>query len=91
MLSFPMPGFALALDFPRRPETERLIHRLHEIVLKYRGRVYLAKDACLTQQHFEAMYPEVQRFKSVLHRIDPNGVMQSDMSRRLGLSGPVKW
>ncbi|MDQ6831743.1 MAG: FAD-binding oxidoreductase [Gemmatimonadota bacterium] len=86
MLSFPMPGFTLALDFPRRRETRPLILRLHEIVLKYDGRIYLAKDACLSAKQFEAMYLEADRFKAVLRRVDPNGRMQSDMSRRLGLS-----
>jgi FAD/FMN-containing dehydrogenase len=86
MLSFPIPGFTLALDFPRRPETHGLLVRLHNIVLEYGGRIYLAKDACLSPEHFHAMYPEVERFKVVLRRVDPGGMFQSDMSRRLGLS-----
>jgi len=83
MLSFPMPGFTLALDFPRRRETRDLIERLHDIVLSYGGRIYLAKDSCLSPEKFDRMYPEGERFKTVLQRIDPNGIMQSDMSRRL--------
>ena len=86
MLSFPMPGFTLALDFPRRPETQRLIELLQDIVLEYGGRIYLAKDACLSAERFEAMYPQVERFKAVLRHVDPNGLMQSDMSRRLNLN-----
>ena len=86
MLSFPMPGFSLALDFPCSPETRQLIERLQDLVLAYGGRIYLAKDACLSHTQFEAMYPEVERFKTVLRRVDPHGIMQSDMSRRLNLS-----
>ena len=85
LLSFPMPGFTLALDFPRRDETRALIERLHDTVLRYGGRIYLAKDACLSTSHFEAMYPQAERFRAVLRRVDPEGVMQSDMSRRLNL------
>ncbi len=87
MLSFPMPGFSLALDFPRRPDTRILIERLQDIVLAYGGRIYLAKDACLSAQQFAGMYPEVERFKAVLRHVDPKGLMQSDMARRLNLNG----
>jgi decaprenylphospho-beta-D-ribofuranose 2-oxidase len=86
MLSFPMPGFTLAIDFPRRKKTHDLISRLYEIVVKHEGRVYLAKDACMTPDHLKAMYPRLREFKSVLDRVDPSFVMQSDMSRRLRLS-----
>jgi decaprenylphospho-beta-D-ribofuranose 2-oxidase len=85
MLSFPMPGFALALDFPNRPATVEMIRRLYDITLKHGGRVYLAKDACMTAEQMEAMYPALAQFRSVMSRIDPRGVMQSDMSRRLRL------
>jgi len=88
MLSFPMPGFTLALDFPRRAHTRALVERLHDIALRHGGRVYLAKDACLTPERLRAMYPQVDRFRAVLRRIDPQGRMQSDMSRRLDL-GPA--
>lgn len=85
LLSFTLPGFSLALDFPRRPATFALIRRLHEIVLNHGGRIYLAKDSCLSADEFARMYPTVAAFTRVLDRVDPTRVMQSDMSRRLGL------
>jgi decaprenylphospho-beta-D-ribofuranose 2-oxidase len=85
MLSFPMPGLSLALDFPRRRETVLLMHRLHDITLKYGGRVYLAKDATLTPDRFREMYPQAAEFTAVLRRVDPRGRMRSDMARRLAL------
>ena len=85
LLSFAQPGFSLALDFPRRGSTLALMHRLHDITRRYGGRVYLAKDACLTAEQFAAMYPKAAKLKAVLQRIDPNAVIQSDMARRLGL------
>lgn len=86
LLSFPMPGFTLALDFPRRADTRRLIERLQDITLEHGGRVYLAKDACLARDQLEAMYPQLERFESVLRQVDPGRRMQSDMSRRLRLN-----
>jgi decaprenylphospho-beta-D-ribofuranose 2-oxidase len=84
-LSFPMPGFTLALDFPRRPGAEELVGVLHRIALERGGRVYLAKDALLDPASFKAMYPRHGAFMETLARIDPKGRFSSDMARRLAL------
>jgi decaprenylphospho-beta-D-ribofuranose 2-oxidase len=31
------------------------------------------------------MYPELDRFRAVRHRVDPDGVFTSDLARRLSL------
>jgi decaprenylphospho-beta-D-ribofuranose 2-oxidase len=87
MLSFGRPGFSLALDFPRRPSTDALIPQLHAITIEHGGRLYLAKDACLTPAELSRMYPEAEQFKALIRKIDPESIMQSDMARRLGLIG----
>jgi decaprenylphospho-beta-D-ribofuranose 2-oxidase len=84
-LSFPLRGYTLALDFPHRAETRSLLNRLANLACEHGGRVYLAKDACLTQPLFEAMYPKLPEFRRVLANIDPEGRMSSDLARRLGL------
>ena len=84
-LSFPMRGYTLALDFPRRAGAEDLIRQLESIALSNGGRVYLAKDALLSPESLRAMYPKVPQFESVLARVDPQGKFSSDMARRLGL------
>ncbi len=86
MLSFGRPGFTLALDFPRRASTDALVRRLHAITIEHGGRLYLAKDACLRREELDLMYPQVGQFRALLRKIDPDGIMQSDMSRRLGLT-----
>jgi decaprenylphospho-beta-D-ribofuranose 2-oxidase len=35
----------------------------------------------------DAMYPELDRFAAQRARVDPNGVLRSDLARRLGLCG----
>ena len=82
-LSFPMRGFTLALDFPRRPGVEELLARLERLTLDHGGRIYLAKDAALSAQGFRRMYPRLPEFQTVLEELDPQRRLNSDMARRL--------
>jgi decaprenylphospho-beta-D-ribofuranose 2-oxidase len=86
LLSFPRPGWTLALDFPARtPALLPLLDRLDRLVIEHGGRVYLAKDSHVARRAFEAMYPGVEEFRRIRAEIDPAGIMSSDLSRRLGL------
>jgi len=82
-LSFPMPGYTLAVDFPNRAGTEALYRALCGIVLDHGGRIYLAKDALLSPEAFARMYPELPEFRRVLAEIDPDAHFGSDIARRL--------
>ncbi len=79
MLSFAQPGVTLALDFPNHgARTHRLFERLDAIVREAQGRIYLAKDARLPRELFEAGYPRLPEF---LPYRDPG--ISSGLSRRL--------
>ena len=79
MLSFPQPGVTLALDFPNNGEGSlKLFHRLDAIVREAGGRIYLAKDARMPRELFEAGYP---KFSEFLQYRDSG--ISSAMSRRL--------
>ncbi|MCM3596573.1 FAD-binding oxidoreductase [Metabacillus idriensis] len=88
LLSFPFKGHTLALDFPVKDGTIfPFLKELDELVLRYNGRIYLAKDSVLDPRTFEAMYPDLDKFKKIKKEIDPKGIFSSSMSRRLAITG----
>ena len=86
LLSFPMAGWTLALDFPARtPGLAGLLRQLDEQVLAAGGRVYLAKDSRVSAEVLAGMYPRLEEFRKLRAELDPAGLLASDLSRRLGL------
>ncbi|AXC10946.1 L-fuco-beta-pyranose dehydrogenase [Acidisarcina polymorpha] len=69
MMSFPAPGITLALDFPvRRDVSFDLLERLAYITVEHHGKMYPAKDACMTALQFQSFYPQWREFA---HYVDP--------------------
>ena len=89
-LSFPIPGWTLAVDIPTPgrhvDELAALLDRLDRLVVEAGGRLYLAKDIRMSPAIFRAGYPRLDHWLEVRATVDPAGVLQSDLARRLGLS-----
>lgn len=84
-LSFPIEGYGLALDFKMQPGLVPFLTRLTDEVIAFGGRVYLAKDALLTQAQFERSYPSTNAFRQLRHQLGLTTSFQSLLSRRLDL------
>jgi decaprenylphospho-beta-D-ribofuranose 2-oxidase len=87
LLSFPMPGFTLALDLPLSDSgLIDFLHGLNDEVATAGGRVYLAKDAMMSAADFSRMYPGLPQFKRVKAHYDPQALFRSHQSDRLGIT-----
>jgi decaprenylphospho-beta-D-ribofuranose 2-oxidase len=87
-LSFPMPGWTLALDLAAgRRGVPDMFAELDRWVLDAGGRHYLAKDAHLRPDSLAAAYPRLDEWRAVRDKADPTGVWVSDLARRLRLVG----
>ena len=93
LMTHAVDGYSLAMDFavsknPRkRKALWQLCQRLAERVLDAGGRFYYAKDAVLLASSFTRVHgaEAVSSFRALKQRHDPEGLLQSDLARRLGL------
>ena len=86
LMSFPMEGYTLALDFPLRKGTLALLDTLDEVTHRHGGRVYLAKDARCAPERVREGYPQYGAFETA--RATAAGApprLASELSRRLAL------
>jgi FAD/FMN-containing dehydrogenase len=83
LLSFPLPGYTLALDVPLKGDILDFLDEIDRLVVAAGGRLYLAKDARQSRATFESGYPALARFNSIRKALDPDGVIRSKLSQRL--------
>jgi FAD/FMN-containing dehydrogenase len=91
LMTHSVDGYSMAMDFavstsPRkRAALWSLCQRLSEAVLDVGGRFYYAKDAMLLASSFPRIHgaEAVSTFRALKHRVDPRGMLQTDLSRRL--------
>lgn len=86
LLSFPIEGYTLALDFKISESTIKLFSKLDEIVSGMGGKVYLTKDAVMQENFFKKTYPKWQEFEIVRKKYGAIGKFASTQSIRLGLA-----
>jgi len=89
MISFPMEGYTLALDFPVTERIFSFLDGLDQVVRDFGGRLYLTKDSRMSADMFRSGYPDWQKFQQIRRSLDPHGVFASLQSRRLGLENDL--
>jgi len=79
LLSFPLPGFSIALDFVNKGSaTRQLLDSLDSIVAACNGRLYPAKDGRMPSALFAGTHPGMEEFGQ---QLDP--LFVSDFWRRM--------
>ncbi|SEW46677.1 FAD/FMN-containing dehydrogenase [Chitinophaga sp. YR573] len=86
LISFPMEGYTLALDFPVRKGLFAFLDELDTLVLQYGGRLYLSKDARMKQEVFWSSYPNAQKFAAIVKTYNGDQLFRSVQSDRLLLT-----
>ena len=86
LMSFPMEGYTLAVDFPMRPGTSDLLSELDAITHNHGGRIYLAKDVCCAPGRLRQGYPGLRTFSTIRAEAAGNSdKFASGLSQRLEL------
>ncbi len=89
LLSHAVDGFSLALDFKvtngNRERMSQMLQEFDKIVMDAGGRFYFAKNSETTPATARRFLGDetVERFKTLKHRTDPNGLLESDLYRRV--------
>jgi FAD/FMN-containing dehydrogenase len=93
LMTHGLDGYSMAMDFAvstskkRRESLWRLCRELADVVLEASGRFYYAKDAVLLESSFSRVHGDaaVARFRELKRQWDPDGLLQTDLSRRMGV------
>ena len=89
LLSHAVDGFSLALDFKvtdgNRAKLSQMLQEFDRIVLEAGGRFYFAKNSETTPESTLRFLGEkaVAEFKRLKKRCDPDGLLESDLYRRV--------
>ncbi|MBS1903266.1 MAG: FAD-binding oxidoreductase [Bacteroidetes bacterium] len=89
LVSHAVDGYSMALDYKVTEKNRALLwdlcHHMNEEVLRAGGKFYFAKDATLRPNDLEQFLgaETLQRLKSLKQRLDPENILQTDLSRRL--------
>jgi decaprenylphospho-beta-D-ribofuranose 2-oxidase len=89
LLTHAVDGFSLALDFKvtngNRAGLRKMLQEFDRIVLEATGRFYFAKNSETTPESARRFLGSetIAQFKKLKKRCDPNGLLESDLYRRV--------
>jgi FAD/FMN-containing dehydrogenase len=89
LLTHGVEGFSLALDFKvtasNRAPLSAMLQEFDAVVLEHGGRFYFAKNSETTAETARRFFGDetVAHFRELKHRCDPDGLLGSDLYRRI--------
>ncbi len=89
LLTHAVDGFSLAMDFKvtdrNRTKLSQMLSEFDKIVIAAGGRFYFAKNSETSAEHARAFLGDetITKFRKLKKRCDPDGVLESDLYRRL--------
>jgi FAD/FMN-containing dehydrogenase len=89
LLTHALDGFSLAMDFKvtnnNRKRLSSMLQEFDKLVLQAGGRFYFAKNSETTAETAKQFFGEdtIAKFKKLKKRCDPNGLLESDLYRRI--------
>jgi len=89
LLTHAVDGFSLALDFKvtdrNRTRLHKMLQEYDRIVLEHGGRFYFAKNSETSPETAKAFLGEetIAKYKKLKKRCDPDGLLKSDLYRRV--------
>lgn len=89
LMTHALDGWSMAMDFrvtdSNRDRLWKLTEEMTEIVVAAGGKFYFAKDAVLRPNDVARAYEteKVDRFFALKRQLDPNGVFETELARRL--------
>jgi hypothetical protein len=89
LLTHAVDGFSLAMDFKvtdsNRARLGTMLQEFDKIILQSGGRFYFAKNSETTAETTQRFFGNetIAKFKKLKKRCDPNGLLESDLYRRI--------
>jgi decaprenylphospho-beta-D-ribofuranose 2-oxidase len=87
LISFAEDGYSFNIELhPKQRHVKRMnrfVDELVECVIRYGGKIHLAKDQVLNRDQFQRLFPNYAEFLQIKRRVDPDELFQSDLYRRL--------
>jgi decaprenylphospho-beta-D-ribofuranose 2-oxidase len=90
LLQYQVDGYSLSLDYlitnQNRTRLNTLLEEMREQAFAAKARFYMAKDDLLTAQDFRRSVGDeaMDKFLEIKAQLDPEGILSSDMFRRIG-------
>lgn len=94
LLSHALDGWSLAMDFKvtagNRERMWAMAQRIHEQVAAAGGRLYFAKDSAMRPSDAQSLFgaERLAAFSALKQQLDPEGLFETQLARRVGLLPP---